>query len=76
LKGKVVLITNVACLCGYTSSNYEQLVLLHKKYGRDLEILAFPSNEFGNQELKTSEEIRNFVDNLGVQFQMVRGVLT
>eukprot|EP00033_Pygsuia_biforma_P001447 GCRY01001635.1.p2 GENE.GCRY01001635.1~~GCRY01001635.1.p2 ORF type:complete len:116 (+),score=23.75 GCRY01001635.1:343-690(+) len=34
------------------------------------EILAFPCNQFGKQEPGTHEEIRAFVDNFGVKFQM------
>lgn len=30
-KGKVVLVTNVACACGYTSGNYKELAQLHDK---------------------------------------------
>jgi glutathione peroxidase-family protein len=72
LRGKAVLITNVACLCGFTNKNYEQLVQLHKQYEGKMEILAFPSNEFGNQEPKPAAEIRQFVNDFGVKFVMVR----
>ena len=71
LRGKVVLITNVACECGFTSKNYQQLVALDEKYAGKLAIIAFPSNEFGGQEPKSPSEIRQFVQNLGVKFSMV-----
>ena len=71
LKGKVVLITNVACACGYTKSNYEQLVALDAKHKGELQILAFPSNEFGGQESGSPKQIRDFVSEKGVKFTML-----
>jgi glutathione peroxidase len=59
-KGKVLLIVNTASKCGFTPQ-YEGLEALHKKYGeRGFEILAFPCNQFGNQEPGDAEEIKNF----------------
>ncbi|XP_021727557.1 probable phospholipid hydroperoxide glutathione peroxidase [Chenopodium quinoa] len=59
-KGKVLLIINVASLCGLTKKNYTYLTQLYDKY-KDLgfEILAFPSNQF-KQEPGTNEEIVEF----------------
>lgn len=56
---------------GFTKSNYTQLVALHEKYKSDLEILAFPSNEFGAQEPGAPDEIREFVNKYGVKFTMM-----
>ena len=43
---QVVLMTNVASACGYTRSNYQELVALHEKYNKQgLEIVAFPCNQ-------------------------------
>lgn len=68
-KGKVCIVVNVASECGLTSENYEQLVILYKKYSdKGLEILAFPSNEFAGQEPKSNEEIQNFVCSRGGDF--------
>ncbi|MCX7879142.1 MAG: glutathione peroxidase [Ignavibacteria bacterium] len=59
-KGKVLLIVNVASKCGFTPQ-YEGLEKLYRKYkNRGFEILAFPCNQFGNQEPGTNEEIKNF----------------
>lgn len=71
----MVLITNVACMCGFTDNNYKKLVELDAKYNGDLAIVAFPSNEFGAQEPKPAHEIREFVKGFGVQFHMVGAVL-
>ncbi|MCA9448842.1 MAG: glutathione peroxidase [Candidatus Omnitrophica bacterium] len=69
--GKVLLIVNVASKCGYTPQ-YEGLQDLYEKYKDDgLAILAFPANNFGQQEPGTNEEIREFCDsNYQVTFDM------
>lgn len=58
--GKVLLIVNVASFCGYTKQ-YSGLEKIYKEYkNKGLEILAFPCNQFGEQEPGTNEEIKNF----------------
>ena len=45
-KDKVLLITNVACKCGFTKDSYtqmEQLSLKYSEYG--FQVLCFPSNQ-------------------------------
>ncbi|KAF3503333.1 hypothetical protein F2Q69_00042714 [Brassica cretica] len=60
-KGKVLLIVNVASQCGLTNSNYTELAQLYHKYkDHGFEILAFPCNQFGNQEPGSNEEIVQF----------------
>ncbi|KAI8372884.1 thioredoxin-like protein [Radiomyces spectabilis] len=60
LKGKVVLVVNVASKCGFTKQ-YSGLEELYKKYkDRGFEIVGAPCNQFGNQEPGSSEEISNF----------------
>lgn len=59
-KGKVLLIVNVASYCGYTKQ-YTGLEKIYKDYkDKGFEILAFPCNQFGEQEPGTNEEIKNF----------------
>jgi len=59
-KGKVVLVVNVASECGFTPQ-YEGLEKLYKTYkAQGFEILAFPCNQFGEQEPGTGEEIQKF----------------
>ena len=61
-KGKTLLIVNVASRCGFTSQ-YTGLQTLYEKYkDKGLEILAFPCNQFGQQEKGNSEEIAQFCD--------------
>jgi glutathione peroxidase len=61
LKGKKVLVVNVASRCGLTPQ-YAQLQELYEKYGKDgrFVIVAFPANNFGQQEPGTNEEIKAF----------------
>ena len=69
-KGKKILIVNVASKCGYTPQ-YEDLQVLHKKYGDKVTILAFPSNNFGFQEPGSNDEIIEFCESkYGVEFQL------
>ena len=59
-KGKVLLIVNTASKCGFTHQ-YEGLQRLYEKYQKKgLEILAFPCNQFLNQEPGTNEKIQQF----------------
>ncbi len=69
-KGKKLLIVNTASECGYTPQ-YEDLQTLHERYGEQLIILGFPSNNFGGQEPGSNDEIARFCKaNYGVTFQM------
>ncbi|XP_016474266.2 putative glutathione peroxidase 8 [Nicotiana tabacum] len=61
-KGKVLLIVNVASKCGMTNSNYAELNQLYEKYkDQGLEILAFPCNQFGEEEPGSNDQILDFV---------------
>ena len=58
--GNVLLIVNVASYCGFTAQ-YKDLQKLHELYSeKGLKILAFPCNDFGNQEPDSLEEIKTF----------------
>jgi len=57
---KVRLVVNVASKCGLTPQ-YEALEAVYRTYhGRGFEVLAFPANEFGEQEPGTEAEIKTF----------------
>jgi len=59
-KGKVVMIVNVASLCGFTPQ-YTGLEAVYEKYkDKGFVILGFPANNFGSQEPGTNDEIKTF----------------
>jgi len=70
-KGKVLLIVNVASECGYTDQ-YKALQALHTKYAKEgLAILAFPCNDFGQQEPQGEAKIKEFAKKkYGVEFDL------
>ena len=60
LKGKVVLIVNVASECKYTPQ-YKSLELLKQKYNSEgFEIIGFPCNQFNNEDPGTNSDISKF----------------
>ena len=71
----VILVVNVASYCGNTAQ-YEDLQKLHNKYSKKgLRILAFPCNDFGNQEPDSLKEIKNFCSTkYGVEFEIMEKV--
>jgi glutathione peroxidase len=75
LKGKVVLVVNVASKCGFTPQ-YKGLEELYKKYKDEgLVILGFPCNQFGHQEPGSQEEIASFCQlNYGVTFPVLHKI--
>ena len=59
-RGKVLLLVNTASFCGNTPQ-YTDLEKLYEQYrAKGFEILAFPANNFGQQEPGTNEEIKTF----------------
>lgn len=70
-KGKVLIIANTASKCGFTPQ-YKDLQKLYEKYNsKGLEILGFPSNQFGEQEPGSNKEVKAFCEvNYGVAFPM------
>ena len=74
-RGRVLLIANTASLCGFTPQ-YEGLETLYRAYkDRGLEVLAFPSNQFGGQEPGSAPEIQEFCKkNYGVTFPLAEKI--
>ncbi|MCB9013939.1 MAG: glutathione peroxidase [Bacteroidales bacterium] len=72
LKGKKILLVNVASKCGFTPQ-YAELEKLYKEFGGErFEIIGFPSNDFLKQESGTEKEIKEFCQlNYGVSFPMM-----
>lgn len=75
LKGKKVMVVNVASKCGLTPQ-YKDLEEVYEKYKDDnFVIIGFPANNFMNQEPGTAGEIRKFcTDNYGVSFPLMEKI--
>src|SRR5436190_12444754 len=76
-KGKVTLVVNVASYCGYTPQ-YKGLEALHRQLkDKGFAVLGFPSNDFGDQEPGTGEDIATFCKRTyDVTFPMFSKVVT
>ena len=62
---------NVASQCGYTDLNYRELVTLQEDFSQEgFTVLAFPCNQFGQQEPGTMAEITQFAQNYGLNFPL------
>ncbi len=59
-RGKALLLVNTASFCGNTPQ-YSDLEKIYEQYReKGFEILAFPANNFGQQEPGTNAEIKDF----------------
>ena len=76
-RGKVTLVVNVASKCGFTPQ-YEGLEKLHRELcDKGFAVLGFPSNDFGEQEPGTAQEIAQFCKlTYDVTFPMFSKVVT
>jgi glutathione peroxidase len=74
-KNKKILIVNVASQCGLTPQ-YKQLQELYEKYKQNnFTIIAFPANNFGEQEPGSNKEIAIFcTKNYGVSFPVMEKI--
>jgi len=71
LKGKKIIIVNVASKCGYTPQ-YSGLQKLYEKFNNEIEIIGFPANDFLWQEPGKNKDIQTFCNvNYGVTFPLV-----
>ena len=68
-KDKTILLVNVASKCGFTKQ-YAGLQTLYETYkDKGLMIIGVPSNQFGEQEPGSNEDIKNFCEtNFNIDF--------
>ncbi len=76
-RGTVSLVVNVASKCGFTPQ-YEGLETLQREMkGKPFNVLGFPSNDFGQQEPGSPQEIAQFCKlTYDVTFPMFEKVVT
>jgi len=67
-KDKVLLIVNTASQCGFTPQLKDLVALKTEFKDQDFEILAFPSNDFGEQEPLEGQAIEAFCESFGANF--------
>ncbi len=70
-KGKSLLLVNVASYCGFTKQ-YNDLQNLYELYkDKGLVVIGVPSNQFGGQEPRDENEIKEFCEtNFNINFPM------
>ena len=71
MKGKTILLVNVASKCGFTKQ-YDELQQLYDNFkDKGLIVIGIPSNQFGGQEPGSESEIKNFCKtNFDITFPM------
>ncbi|MDC6482787.1 glutathione peroxidase [Candidatus Pelagibacter sp.] len=71
MKGKTILLVNVASKCGFTKQ-YEELQQLYNNFkDKGLIVIGIPSNQFGGQEPGSESEIKNFCEtNFNITFPL------
>ena len=75
LRGKAILVVNVASKCGLTPQYTGLEELQHKNAVRGFTVLGVPCNQFGDQEPGTAEEISTFCSSTyGVTFPITEKV--
>src|SRR6201986_329015 len=67
-KNKVLLIVNTASQCGFTPQLKDLVALKNDFSGKDCQILAFPSNDFGGQQPLEDEAIGQFCESYGANY--------
>ncbi|KAK3519257.1 hypothetical protein QTP70_023104 [Hemibagrus guttatus] len=71
-RGSVSLVVNVASECGFTKEHYTDLQQLQRDFGPyHFNVLAFPCNQFGQQEPGSDKEIDSYVRRVyGISFPL------
>lgn len=74
-RGKVLLVVNTASYCGFTPQ-FDDLEVLWKQYqDKDFVILGTPTNDFGQQDPKSNQDISEFCSRTyDVSFPLTRKI--
>ena len=74
-KNKVIILVNVASQCGFTKQ-YDDMQKIWEDYqSKGVVMIGVPSNDFGQQEPGTNEDIKNFCEaKFGITFPMTEKV--
>ncbi len=73
-KNNVLLVTNVASKCGFTSQDEGLQEIWEKYQKKGLVVIGVPSNSF-NQEPGSNDEVKNFCEaKFGINFPMTEKV--
>ena len=74
-KNKVIVIVNVASQCGFTNQYTDMQDIWEKYQQKGIIVLGVPSNDFGNQEPGSNQDIKNFCEaKFGISFPMTEKV--
>jgi glutathione peroxidase len=71
LKGKKVLLVNTATQCGFSSQDTDMEKLYNDYKDKNFVVVAIPSNDFGNKEPGSNEEIKSYVDEHNLKFPVM-----
>lgn len=71
LKGKKVLLVNTASQCGLSSQDNEMVKLYNDYKDKNFVVVAIPSNDFGDKEPGSNEEIKNYVKEHNITFPVM-----
>ena len=74
-KNKVIIVVNVASQCGFTKQ-YDDMQKIWEDYqAKGVVMLGIPSNDFGQQEPGSNEDIKTFCEaKFGITFPMTEKV--
>lgn len=66
--GKKIMFVNIASGSEYAATQLPQLEQLYQQFKDRFIIIAFPSNDFGNEESSNEDIMTNLVDRYGLSF--------
>jgi glutathione peroxidase len=71
LKGKKVLLVNTATKCGLSSQDKDMAKLYNDYKDKNFVVVAIPSNDFGNKEPGSNEEIQSYAKEHDIKFPIM-----